>query len=114
MKVLFLEEELDEKLLEAGVNVPVEKAEIVADHVVAEVRELGGLASAFGQTVAVHLSGEDFFADQGELVDPGQKIGIEENFFPVVHNGLALVREQVRVSLGRLSALDKSYYRSLL
>ena len=71
MEVLFLEEELDEELLESGVDVPVQEAEVVADAVVAEVRELGGLASTFGETLAAQLTSEDLLAGEGELVDPG-------------------------------------------
>jgi hypothetical protein len=40
--VLLLDEQLDEELLEAGVDVPVERAQVVADGVVAVVGELDG------------------------------------------------------------------------
>ena len=43
--VLFLDEELDEQLLEPGVDVPVELAQVVAGRVVAIVGELDGLAA---------------------------------------------------------------------
>ena len=43
--VLLLDVQLDEQLLEAGQDVPVELAQVVAEGVVPEVRELDRLAA---------------------------------------------------------------------
>ena len=78
-QVLFFEEELEEEAFEAGVDVPVDEAEVVADDVVAVVGELHALAPSFAAALALHLAGEDLAADQIELVQPGHELGGKED-----------------------------------
>ena len=49
----------DEEPVEPGVEVPVEKAQIVADDIVAIVGELDALALALAARLALHAAEED-------------------------------------------------------
>ena len=68
-EVLILAEELDEELVEAGEDVPVDVAEVVARGVVAEVVELDGIAAALGAAFAREFAGEDLAGEKVEAVE---------------------------------------------
>jgi hypothetical protein len=56
--VLLLDEQLDEQPLEAGVDVPVERAQVVAQGVVAVVGELDRLAALDAAPDALHAAAD--------------------------------------------------------
>ena len=78
--VLFLDEELDEQLLEPGVDVPVELAQVVAEGVVAVVGELDRLAALDAPAAALepaadrrpHQQQQAFELAQEGLVEDGR------------------------------------------
>jgi len=76
--IFFFEEDLDEQLLDACVDVPVDEAGVVAGDVVAEVLELDGLASAFGPAFALELAREDASRIQIQPVEALEQPRLEE------------------------------------
>src|SRR5262245_54973763 len=78
VQVLLLHEEAQEQLVEAGVEVPVEEAEVVADDVVAVVGELDALPLLLAAPLALHAAHEDFPRHQLQLFEPGQEFGVEQ------------------------------------
>src|SRR5947209_2967026 len=80
MQVFLLHEEADEQAVEAGVEVPVEEAEVVADDVVAVVGELDALPLALAAALALHAAHKDLARHQLELFEPGQELGFQERF----------------------------------
>ena len=71
MEVFLFEKEFDEEAVEAGVDVPVEEAEVVADGVVSVLGELDGLASPLGAAFAAEFPG---FGDEYELLLTNNRI----------------------------------------
>ena len=67
MQVLLFHEEADEQSVEAGEEVPVEEAEVVADDVVAVVGELDALPLALAAALALDPAEEDLPRHQLEL-----------------------------------------------
>jgi hypothetical protein len=78
VKVLLFEEELDDELVEAGVEVPVELAEVVSRDVVAKIGELYALAFALAAALAFHSAAKDFAGNQFEPLELREQVGREE------------------------------------
>ncbi len=98
-EVLVLSEELDEEAVEAGEDVPVDMAEVVARRVLAVVVELDRLAATLGTALARELAGEDLPAEHVEPVEPSGELGGEE-VLETGWLGLALGDEHGWSSLG--------------
>src|SRR4051795_3459139 len=78
VEVFLLEEELQEELVEAAVDVPVDVPEVVADRVVAMVGELDRRAAPLALALPLHPADEDLAADQLELLELVQELGVEQ------------------------------------
>ena len=71
-------EELDEKAVEAAVDVPVDGAEVVAGGVVAVVGEFEAGAGLAGAALGAVRAAEKFFREEVELFELGEKGGVEK------------------------------------
>ena len=76
--VLFLDEELDEQLLEAGVDVPVELAQVVAERVVAVVGELDRLAPLDAAPTALETAADRGAHEQEKALELPQEGLVED------------------------------------
>ena len=76
--VLFLDEELDEQLLEAGVDVPVELAQVVAERVVAVVGELDRLAALDAPAAALEPAADGRAHQQEQALELAQERLVED------------------------------------
>ena len=76
--VLFLDEQLDEQLLEAGVDVPVELAEVVAERVVAVVGELHRLAALHAPSAALEAAADRRSHQQQQALELAQERLVED------------------------------------
>ena len=94
--VLLLDEELDEQLLEAGVEVPVERAQVVAQGVVAIVGELDRLAALDAAPDALHAAVDGLARDQHQALELAQEGLVEDG-------RIDRRRQQVRSCIVRLS-----------
>jgi hypothetical protein len=77
-KVLLFEEELEEELVEAGEEVPVDVARVVAGDVPAVVGKLDGLAAFFRASLALQLPAEDLAAGDVELPETSHQRRLEQ------------------------------------
>src|SRR5262249_49723357 len=87
VQVFFLHEQAEEEAIKAGVKVPVEEAEVIADDVVAVIGELDRLALALAAPLALHAAEEDLARDQLELLEPGEKVWGEQRLALRVRHG---------------------------
>ena len=76
--VLLLHEQLDEQLLEAGVDVPVERAQVVAQGVVAVVGELHRLAALDAPADALEAAPDGRPGDQHQPLQLAQERLVED------------------------------------
>ncbi len=76
--VLFLDEELDEELLETGVDVPVERAQVVAQRVVAIVGELDRDAALGAPADALHAASHGLARDEHQAFELAQERFVED------------------------------------
>ena len=90
--VLLLDEQLHEQLLEAGIDVPVELAQVVAQDVVAVVRELDRTASLDAPPAALEAAPDGLVEEQLEALELAQERLVEDG-------RVELGRQQVRPSL---------------
>ena len=77
-EVLLFLVEADEQLLEALVDVPVERAEVVARLVVAVVGELDAAAALLRAPLGAQAPGEDATADEREVLELALELVVEE------------------------------------
>ena len=94
VQVFLFQEQADEELVEAGEQVPVEEAQVVADDVVVVVGELDALALALRAPFALHPAEEDLARDQLELFEPGQEFGSSSG---VTVSGMILIVSRCRM-----------------
>src|SRR5438105_3934226 len=80
VKVFLFDEELDEQLFEARGGVPVYVAQVVAEHVLAVVREFDACAALDGALLALHLPGEGATDDDAEPLELLQKRWVKNGF----------------------------------
>ena len=78
VKVLLLEEQLDEEFFESRVDVPIEKPQVVPEHVAAVVGELDGLSASLADPFTAHLAGEYLAAHQRKLIELGHELGAKK------------------------------------
>ncbi len=74
----FFEEEFQKEFLQAGVHVPVDVPQVIADDVVAVIGELGGLAFSAAAAFAFLPRGVNLPRDDLKLFEPGNEIGVQE------------------------------------
>src|SRR5205807_1861854 len=77
-KVLLFEKQLEKQAVEAGVDVPVDEAKVIADDVIAIVGEFDRLATALGAAFAFHLAEQELTAHDVELIEARHELGREE------------------------------------
>ena len=87
VQVLLFEEQAQEEPVEAGEQVPVEKAQIVADDVVAEVHKLNALPAALAAALALQAAEKDLPRRQLELFELGEEAGVEQGLWLRVGHG---------------------------
>ena len=85
--VLLLDEQLDEQLLEAGVDVPVELAQVVAQRVVAVVGELHGLAALDAPPAALEAAPDRLLHEHAEPLELAQEPLVEDGRVQLVRAG---------------------------
>ena len=78
MEVLLLLVEFDEKTVEAAVDVPVDRAKIVADAVVAVVGEFEARSALARAALGMVFAAKNLPREQMELLELGEESGIEE------------------------------------
>ncbi len=78
MEIFLLEEQLQEQLVEPAVDVPVDVSQVIAVRVVAMFGELDRRAAALALALAFHPADEDLAADQLELLELVQELGVEQ------------------------------------
>jgi hypothetical protein len=79
-EVFVLEEEPQEELVEALVEMPVDRPEVIARGVGAHVGELDARAARFGTLLRVAARGGDLPRPDAEGIEAGEEIGVEELF----------------------------------
>ena len=84
MEVFFFLEPLQEQFVMAGVEVPVEVAEVVAGRVVAVVGELDPAAELLGPPLGHQAPPEDPARDQREIFDLFEEVRAEQGHEPVL------------------------------
>ena len=82
VQVLLFEEELQEQLVEPAVDVPVDVPEVVADGVIAVVGEFDRRAAPLALALPLHPADEDLAADQLELLELVEELGVEQGNGP--------------------------------
>jgi hypothetical protein len=76
--VLLLDEQLDEQLLEPGVEVPIERTQVVAEAVVAIVGELHRLATLDAAPGALHAAVDGLAREQRQALELAQESLVED------------------------------------
>src|SRR5262245_19029060 len=77
-QILLVHEQLDVQAIRAGVDIPVDVPQIVADAVGPVVGELDALTLARAPALALHMTAEDAAGGQGQALELRQEIGTEE------------------------------------
>jgi hypothetical protein len=75
VKVFLLEKELDDQLVEPGVEIPVEGSQVVAGDVVAIVGEFDTLTLPLAPPLPLHPATKDLAGHQLEPLELGHQIG---------------------------------------
>ena len=76
MQILFFHEEADEEAIQPGEQVPVKKAEVVADDVIAVVGELDALTFALAAPLAFEPAEKNLPRYQLELLQPSEEVWV--------------------------------------
>jgi hypothetical protein len=76
VQILFFHEETDEEAVEPGEQVPIEKAEVVADDVVAVVGELDALTFTLAAALAFESAEKNLPRHQLELLETSEELGV--------------------------------------
>jgi hypothetical protein len=79
-EVFFFEEELQEELVEAAEDVPVNVPDVVAADVLAVIGELDGMATLLGAAFALELAEEDAAGGEVERIEACDLLGRQEVF----------------------------------
>lgn len=79
-EVFFLEEELQEELVEAAEDVPIDVPDVVAADVLAVIGELDGMPPLLGAAFTLELPEEDTTGGKVERVEPRDLLGRQEVF----------------------------------
>src|ERR1700722_2526355 len=80
MKVFLLHEKTNKETVEAGVKIPVEKAQVVADDIVFIIGELNALALFLAAPLALHAAHENLARNQLKLFELGQELRVQQRF----------------------------------
>ena len=75
---VVLEEQAEEELVEAGVEVPIDESQVVADDVLPVVGELDRLPALLAPPLALELPGEDLAREHIEPVKLVHEAGVEQ------------------------------------
>ncbi len=78
VQVFFFEKQLDDELVEPGVQIPIERPQVVARHVAAKVGELDALPFALAPPLALHPPAKHLARDQLQPFELGHEVGREE------------------------------------
>ena len=78
VQILFLEEQLEKQPIEPGVGVPIDKPQIIAGDVDAEIGELDALTFAQAAALPLHAAAKYLAADQFQLFELGQQFGAQD------------------------------------
>src|SRR5437762_3512793 len=78
MQILFLLEPLQQKLIVAGEDVPIEVAKVIAGRVVPVVRELDTAAELHRPTLGQELATENSLRDEREILELLQELRVEQ------------------------------------
>jgi hypothetical protein len=78
MEIFLFHEEPNEEPIQTSKEVPVEEAQIVADHVIAIIGELDALPLAFAASLSLHPTEKDFPRHQLELFEAGEEVGLQK------------------------------------
>lgn len=75
VQIFFFEKQLDDQLVEAGVEVPIEQTQVVAGDVVTKVGELDALAFALATPFALHSATKDLARDKFQSLELSEQLG---------------------------------------
>lgn len=78
VQVLLLFVELDEKTVEARIDIPVDRAEIIAEGVIPVVGEFEARAGVAGAALGTMFAAKDFPREHMELIELREKCGIKK------------------------------------
>ena len=85
VEFLFVEEELEEKTLQARIQVPVDKTNVIAGHIVAEIGELDRMAVTRAAAFPAELPGVAPAHGEAPLLQTAQKIGLQQGLRCFAH-----------------------------
>jgi hypothetical protein len=80
MEIFLFHEQTNEEAIEASEKVPVEKAEVVADHIISIIGELDALPLALAAPLAFDAAEKDFPRHQLELFEAGEEVGLNRGW----------------------------------
>src|SRR5262245_56439448 len=78
MQVFLFHEEPDEKTIQPGEQVPIQKAKVIADDIVAIVGELDALALAFAAPLPFEPAEKDLPRHQLKLLESSEEFGTQQ------------------------------------
>ena len=78
VEVFFFQKELEEKLVEPPVHVPVDVPQVVADRVISVVGELDRRTPPLALSLPLHPPDEDFLAHQLKLFELVEEFRVEQ------------------------------------
>ncbi len=75
VQILLFEEELHDQLVEPGVEIPIDRPQVVAGDVGAEIGELDALPLALAPPLALHPPAKHLAGHQLQSLELGQQVG---------------------------------------
>jgi hypothetical protein len=75
MQIFLFHEEANEKAIQACEQIPIEKAEIIADNIIAVICELDALSFALATAFTFKSAEKDFPRYKLELLEASEKFG---------------------------------------
>ena len=81
MQIFFLEEQLQEKPIQAGVEIPVDEAKVVASDVISVVGEFDALTFAATAALTLHPTAKDLSADKFQSLQLCKQFRTEQGGF---------------------------------
>jgi hypothetical protein len=75
VQVLLLLEQAEEQFVESGVEIPIDKPQVITGHVIPMVSEFDALAFATTATLAFELTAKYLPRDEFESFQPAQGFG---------------------------------------
>src|SRR5262245_20993993 len=110
MEIFFLLKETNEEPIEAGVEIPVEEAQVVPLYVVLVINEFDRLTFLFALTFSFHEAEEDFARDEFELFELVQELRFKEGGLDGgVGHGVYRICLALAVSLAAASRRREGY-----